>query len=178
MMRFVCSGWNMDAEKCSACGVYLFRLFICSFKTRASIQFLYTVQLCMLQGKFQEFKYIVIYCIATLFLTKHWHWVRITICGQLTGDMMTSWTNPSLAKVYTPSDALPLQSGFQLKRHFSHLAAWAWDLNCMSTDNRADLTWPASCWMVPAWSHGAVRCSVVTLTKHRGKYHIYSPQLF
>lgn len=81
-------------------------------------------------------------------------------------------------KYTTPSDALPLQSGFQLKRHFSHLAAWAWDLNCMSTDNRADLTWPASCWMVPAWSHGAVRCSVVTLTKHRGKYHIYSPQLF
>ena len=63
--------WNMDAGNCSAYGVYLFRLFICSFKTRASIQFLYTVQLCMLQGKFQEFKYIVIYCIATLFLTKY-----------------------------------------------------------------------------------------------------------
>ena len=117
----------------------------------------------MLQGRFQEL-YIVIYCIATLFLTKHWHWVHITICGQLTGDMMTSWSNPSLAKVYTPSDALPLQSGFQLKRHFSHLAAWAWDLNCMSTDNRADLTWPASCWTFPAWSHGAGKCRVVTLT--------------
>ena len=118
MMRFVCSGWNMDAEKCSACGVYLFRLFICSFKTRASIQFLYTVQLCMLQGKFQEFKYIVIYCIATLFLTKHWHWVRITMCGQLTGDMMTSWSNPSLAKVYDSKWCVTAAKWFSIEKTF------------------------------------------------------------
>ena len=120
---------------------------------------------CMLQGKFQEFKYIVIYCIATLFLTKHWHWVHITICGQLTAVIW--WPHGAIhpwLKYMTPSDALPLQSGFQLKRHFSHLAAWAWDLNCMSTDNRADLTWPASCWTFPAWSHGAGKCRVVTLT--------------
>ena len=108
----------------------------------------------------------------------HWHLSQYAV-----SSLVIWWPHGAIhpwLKHTTPSDALPLQSGFQLKRHFSHLPAWAWDLNCMSTDNgeRADLTWPASCWMVAAWRHGAARCSVVTLTKHRGKYHIYSPQLF
>ena len=103
--------WNMDAGNCSAYGVYLFRLFICSFKTRAFIQFLYTVQLCM--------QYVV-------------------------SSLVIWWPHGAIhpwLKHTTPSDALPLQSGFQLKRHFSHLPAWAWDLNCMSTDN-GELTLP------------------------------------
>ena len=70
MMRFVCSGgiWTQGSAvhmvfTCLDC------LFVHSKPGLLYIQFLYTVQLCMLQGKFQEFKYIVIYCIATLFLT-------------------------------------------------------------------------------------------------------------
>ena len=75
MMRFVCSGgiWTQGTAvhmvfTCLDCLFVHSKPGLLSFYT---IFVYYTVQLCMLQGKFQEFKYIVIYCIATLFLTKY-----------------------------------------------------------------------------------------------------------